>query len=104
MKNRPLDRFIAAFGFSLIATSLLSALLTVVKEVYAPLKVWMQDLTVTGQDWTTHALWLVAVFAALGYVLANAHTWKLDGWVMSTAVIAATVASGLIVTGFFLFV
>ncbi len=101
MKNRPLNRFIAAFGLSFIVVSLLSALLTVVKEAYAPLKEWMQELT--GDPWTAHALLAVALFAALGYVLANAHAWKLDGWVMSTAVIAATVASSLIVAGFYLF-
>lgn len=101
MKNRPLNRFIAAFGLAFVAASLLSALLTVAKEVYPPLKAWMQDLT--GHDWITHALWLVIAFVALGYVLANAHNWKLDGWVMSTAVIAATVASGLIVAGYYLF-
>jgi hypothetical protein len=102
MKNRPLNRFISAYGLAFAVASVSSALLTVIKEVYPPLKDALRDLT--GHHWSAQALWVVALFAVLGYALAQTRAWRLDGWVMSTTVIAATLASAAIVAGFYLLI
>ncbi len=98
-------RYSRAFGLSFALTSLLSALLVVVKEtnkdtVFA----WMA--AATGHHWVTHGVLVVALFVVLGLALASARGGagpRLGEGGMIGAVVGSTVASGLIVAGFFLF-
>ena len=91
------------FGFSLVATSILSALLVVWKENDAVLKAWMKSFL--GHHWTTHALLVLAIFVVLGLALAQfepAKSGRPAGDALATAIAVAVIVSGLIVAGFFL--
>lgn len=91
------------FGFSLVVTSLLSALLVVWKENDAALKTWMKGFL--GHHWTTHAVLVLALFIALGFVLARFEFTKNDrvgGNTLAAAIVIAVIVSSLIIAGFFL--
>jgi len=98
--DQSLGGYTAAFGLSFAITSVLSALLVILKEtnketVFA----WMA--AATGHHWVTHGLLDVIVFVVLGLLLA-----KVGGGVRMTAnalvatIVGATVLSGLIITSF----
>lgn len=98
--DRTLGGYTAGFSLSFAITSVLSALLVILKEtnketVFA----WMA--AATGHHWVTHGLLDLIVFVVLGMVLA-----KVGGGVRMTAnalvatIVGATILSGLIITGF----
>ena len=90
-----------AFGISFSIVSLLSAMLVLAKESYAPLLEWMKALT--GHHWLTHAVLVVVAFVALGLALPRVCACKPSGGTLAAAVLISTLVSGLIVAGFFLF-
>jgi hypothetical protein len=91
----------AAFGLSFVVVSVLSAVLVVVKESYAPLLEWMKALT--GHHWITHAVLVVVAYLALGLALSSIRKWNMTGRSLAAAVLVSTCASGLIVVGFFVY-
>ena len=100
MANKNIDSYIPAFGISLMVTSLLSALLVLVKETNKPVKAWMEALT--GHHWTTHGVLVLGLFVVLGLVLAripSAATARFGA--DARAVAAAVIVSGLIIAGFY---
>ena len=100
MNDTRLDGLTAAFGISLVVTSIASAVLVVLKESYAPLMAWMNGFT--GNHWITQGVLNVVLFIALGFVLASIRNWKLGGRVVAWLLVGATVLSGAILAGFFL--
>lgn len=100
MENTPLNKTAAGFGYSFVIVNLLSVVLVVAKERYAPIMAWMKALT--GHHWITHALFTVVGFVALGLALSYAREWKTTGRAMIAAVLVSTIAGGLILAGFFL--
>ncbi len=103
MNDKELGKYTVSFGIALAITSMLSALLVVVKELNAPLLNLMKQLT--GHHWVTHGIFDLIVFVVLGFGLAQRET--VTGLNFATknfiAVIATgVVIGGLIIAGFYL--
>lgn len=104
MENAVPGKYTASFGVSFAATSLLSALLVVLKETSKDtVLAWMK--AATGHHWITHGVIVLAVFLVLGFVLAATRGGdgvRVGANGLIAAVVGSTVLSGLIVGGFFL--
>jgi len=99
-ENQAWDKLSVGFGVSFLIASIFNALLIVAKETYAPLKDWMKSLF--GHHWTTHGIFVIALFIILGYIFSKADLdKKIDADKTSGMVIAGTVLGGLIIVGFF---
>lgn len=92
---------VSGFGLSYAITSVLSALLVVLKESN---EAFHDVLTViTGHHWVTHGLLDVVVFLMLGFVFyrkCDGSRFTMNALIM--IVVGATVISGLIITGYFI--
>ena len=95
-------RYTASFGVSFAVTSLLSALLVVVKESNEEtVLAWMK--AATGHHWVTHGLLDLALFFLLGWALAKVPAVKsLTAGTVATLVAGSLVLSGLVIAGFYL--
>jgi hypothetical protein len=89
---------VAGYGISYAITSLLSALLVVLKESNDSVRELLVALT--GHHWISHGLLDVIVFVALGAILSRRHL-NLSGNALITSVVGSTILSALIVVGFF---
>jgi len=91
---------VAGFAWSYAITSLLSALLVVVKETFK----WAHDLlvAVTGHHWTAHGVVVILLFVILGFVLTQTSMAKTAsaGQIIGL-VVGSTIVSGLIIGGYF---
>ena len=92
---------VTGFGLAYAITSVLSALLVVLKErseaVHAGL------VAITGHHWVTHGLLNLVVFLVLGLVLSRAGGgMRMTANVLITIIAGATVVSGLIIVGYFI--
>lgn len=104
MENNILGKHTTSFGLSLAVTSLLSAILVVVKElsqngVLAVMK------TLTPHHWITHTLFALIVFFVLGWALArmnNHQGLKIGPNSLVGIIVGGVVISGIIVAGFYL--
>lgn len=104
---RPTDRSesvsanTAGFGLSFAITSVLSALLVVWKE--SSQSVHDGLAAITGHHWVTHGLLDVIVFVILGFVLVRlVGGTRMTASMLITAIVGATVISGLIIAGYFI--
>lgn len=90
------------FGLSTAITSVFTALLVVAKESNEPLMTWMK--TTSGHHWITHGIVTLALFVALGLILARfgSSGRSLNPNTLTLVIGAAIVASGAITFGFFL--
>ncbi len=97
--DRTVGPTVSGYGLSYAITSLLSALLVVLKESNQA----VHDLLVaiTGHHWITHGLLVVILFVVLGAVLARRDT-GMGGTALITTVVGATIVSGLIIAGYFI--
>lgn len=106
MENNALGRYTTAFGVSLGITSLVSALLVVIKELSEDsILAFMKS--VTGHHWVTHGLFALLVFVVLGYVLAlpnKGQGIKMAENSVIAVIVAGVVVGGLIIAGFYLIV
>lgn len=95
------DNYLWSFGWSVVAVSLLSTLLVIVKQLHAPTKAWM--VGVTGHHWITHGLIVVVLFAIIGLALGQIGAAKASGRFnrIAPGILLSTIASGLILVGFF---
>ena len=99
-----LNKNTESFGASLAVTSVVSALLVVIKESSASVLNLMKNLT--GHHWATHGLFILIVFVALGFYFGKANHGqglKLPPERLTAFIIGAVVISGLIIAGFYLF-
>jgi|PlaIllAssembly_1097288.scaffolds.fasta_scaffold02819_3 uncharacterized Tic20 family protein len=100
-----INKYTASFGASLAITSILSAVLVVIKEssentVLALMK------NLTGHHWATHGLFIVLAFILIGFGLAktnNGQGLKMTPERLIAVIVGAVVLSGLIIAGFYLF-
>ncbi len=93
-----MGKFASSFGWSLVVTSLLFAVLVVVKERVLPVRQWLDQAT--GSDWITHGLLTVVVFLVLGFMLLLERNDEFDEIAPRTvarAVVGAIFAAGAIV-------
>lgn len=101
MSNSTMDKYSAGFGLSLVLTSLLNAVLLVAKETTPSLMNAMKSAL--GHHWITHGVAVIVTFVVLGFVFSGLNIGK--GWHagrLLNSIIVATVASGLVVAGFFI--
>jgi len=87
------------YGIAYAITSILSALLVVLKESNEGVHGLL--VAITGHHWVTHGLLDVIVFVALGAVLSRRDI-SLSGNTLITTVVGATILSGLIISGYFI--
>ncbi len=93
-----MGKFAASFGWSLTITSVLFALLVVVKERVLVVRQWLDQAT--GSDWITHALITVVVFVLVGFLLLMERNDEFDEEAPRTvawAVVIAITASAAII-------
>lgn len=89
-----MGKFAASFGWSLVITSVLYALVVVVKERVLSVRQWLDQAT--GSDWITHGLLTMVVFLLVGLMLLLEKNDEFDeeaprtvGWAAVVAIIAS---------------
>ncbi|MGE5258998.1 MAG: hypothetical protein ACM3KE_20170 [Hyphomicrobiales bacterium] len=99
-----ISKYTASFGVSLAITSVLSALLVVVKELNEDsVLAWMKNLT--SHHWITHGLFMLIIFFALGWGLAKTNKGqglKMTSGGLVCTIVSGVVIGGLIISGFYL--
>lgn len=99
-----IGKYTSSFGVSVVITSILSAILVVVKESSeSTVLAWMKNLT--GHHWITHGLIVVVAFLVIGWGLAKTNSGqglKITPDRLITLIVSAVVLSGLIIAGFYL--
>jgi hypothetical protein len=101
MENSPMDKYTAGFGMSLAVTSVLSAIILVVKEENDAV---MKSLKAAlGHHWTTHGVIVIVCFFVLGFIFSAMRLeTKFDSHRMLKYIIWGVIISGLITAGFFM--
>jgi len=104
MENSEIGKYTKSFGLSFAITSVVSALLVIIKEsseegVLALMK------SITGHHWVTQGLFNLILFAVLGWAFSRAN--KGEGMKMSanglvSYIVGAVVISGVLISGFYL--
>lgn len=101
MKNTPMEKYSAGFGLSLVVTSLLNAVILIIKEKNDSVMSAMK--AALGHHWTTHGAIIIIVFLVLGFIFSGMKIeTKLDSGKMLKYIIWAVIISGVVVAGFFL--
>ncbi len=103
MKETGIGKYSAAFGLALAVTSMLSALLVVLKEQNEEtVLAWMK--AATGHHWVTHGAFDLALFLLLGLIFAQAG-WgaRLSGNALAGIITLSVLLSSLIIAGYFAF-
>jgi len=106
MESRGLGRYSLSFGLSLAVTSVLNALLVVIKELNeGTVLAWMKQAT--GHHWVTHGVFNLVVFVLLGFLFAamsRGPTTKEAFGNLTGIVVGTVLASASTIAGFFLVV
>ncbi len=104
MENNGLRKYTISFGLSLAVTSLLSALLVIVKELnQTTILAWMK--MATGHHWVTHGVFDIVIFVVLGLLLTRVDSGRgaqVSAKALITVIICAVVVSGFLIAGFYL--
>jgi len=103
MENRTVSKYTTSFGLSLALTSLLNALLVVVKEKSPAVQAGMKSLT--GHHWVTHASIVLVFFVAFGFLFAwvkGGHGLSLPVNRLIKTILAGVVVAGGIIVAFYL--
>jgi hypothetical protein len=101
MTNSKTDRYTAGFGLSLAVTSLLNAVLLLVKETNEALMNAMK--AALGHHWTTHGAIVLVLFVVLGFVFSTTKLGeKWDPGKMAWLIVFAAVIGSVAIAGFFL--
>jgi hypothetical protein len=99
------SRYTISFGISLAVTSILNALLVVLKERnQATVMAWMKKAS--GHHWASHTSFSLIVFFALGLVLAqtrNGHGPKVTATGLTRLIVIGVAIGAAIIFGFYLF-
>lgn len=92
---------VTGFGVSYAITSVLSALLVVLKERSEAVH---DGLTaITGHHWVTHGLLNIIVFLVLGLALNRiGGGMRMTASALIATIVGATVLSGLMIVGYFI--
>jgi hypothetical protein len=105
MQDNGLGKYTLSYGLSLAITSVLSALLVVLKELNEPLLNLMKHITI--HHWVTHGAFDLIVFAMLGWLLVQFNGGagpKMSTRTFIIVLVGGVVMSGLIIAGFYLIV
>ena len=104
MENSEIGKYTKSFGLSFAITSVVSALLVIIKEsseegVLAVMK------SITGHHWVTHGLFNLILFVVLGWALGRVNKGQgvnLSANGLVSCIIGAVVISGALISGFYL--
>jgi len=104
MENSEIGKYVRSFGLSFAITSVVSALLVILKESSEEgvLK-WMT--AVTGHHWVTHGLINLIIFVVLGWALSRADKGqgvKISANGLVSCIAGAVIISGVLIAGFYL--
>ena len=104
MENNGLGKYTRSFGLSFAITSVLSALLVILKESNEESVLeWMK--AATSHHWVTHGLINLIVFVILGWILSRSQGgqgMKLSVNSLIGCIVGAVLISGLLIAGFYL--
>lgn len=101
MSAEKITRYLSGFGLSFLITSFANALLVIAKENYLPLKDGMKALS--GHHWTTHGIFVLALFVILGLVFSQTVSEKNWGEEkLVPMILTGTIVGSLLIMGFFL--
>jgi hypothetical protein len=92
-----LGKYTKSFGLSFAITSILSALLVIIKESNEGLLNVMKAMT--GHHWVTHGLINLIIFVAFGFFLKNV---KMETNKIIICIVASVVISWLLIAGFYI--
>lgn len=96
------DAYATGFGLSFAITSVLSALLVVLKEMNED-SVLAAMKAITGHHWVTHGILDVVLFVVIGMALAKGgHGMTMQADTLVKSIVGSIILSGLIVVGFYL--
>jgi hypothetical protein len=101
MEEKSMGKYAVGFGLSAAIMSVVSSLLVVAKEEYAPLLNWMK--AALGHHWTTQGAIVMGSFLLLGIILSNTaigKKWNAER--LGNVILVSVVLGGLILMGFFL--
>jgi ribose/xylose/arabinose/galactoside ABC-type transport system permease subunit len=104
METNGIGKYTTSFGMSLAITSVVSALLVVVKEMSENTVLALMK-GITFHHWFTHSLFILILFVVIGWLLARSNGGQ--GVRMGvnrfiSTLVGAVVVSGLIIAGFYL--
>jgi ribose/xylose/arabinose/galactoside ABC-type transport system permease subunit len=104
METNGIGKYTTSFGMSLAITSVVSALLVVVKEMSENTVLALMK-GITFHHWFTHSLFILILFVVIGWRLARSNGGQ--GVRMGvnrfiSTLVGAVVVSGLIIAGFYL--
>lgn len=102
MENASVSKYTVSFGLSLALTSVINALLVVAKERIPAVMTGLQKLT--GHHWVSHSAIIVVLFAAFGWIFAQANGGRgiqITGNSLIRALVSGVVIGGLIIVGFY---
>ncbi|GAB6263925.1 hypothetical protein [Photobacterium sp. R1] len=92
---------VSAFGISYGITSILSALLVILKESSEAIHNVL--VVITGHHWVTHGLLDIIIFLVLGFVFyRTCGNTRFSVNTLIMIIVGSTVISGLIIGGYFM--
>lgn len=103
METFEIGKYTKSFGLSFAITSIISALLVIVKETNED-TVLKAMAAITGHHWVTHGLFDIVLFVALGWALSklnNSQGLKITANALVTSIAIAIIVSGLLIVGFY---
>jgi len=104
MENYEIGKYSRSFGLSFAITSVLSALLVIIKESSEEgVLAWMKAMT--GHHWVTHGLINLIIFVVLGWALSRAGKGqgvKISANGLVSCIVGAVIVGGVLITGFYL--
>ncbi|MFO7665774.1 MAG: hypothetical protein R6V76_04080 [Desulfobacterales bacterium] len=103
METIEIGKYTKSFGLSFAITSLISALLVILKETNEEtVLAWMK--TVTPHHWITHGIINIILFIVLGWALSMPNSGqglKISANALIGNIVAATLISSLLIAGYF---
>jgi hypothetical protein len=103
MENTSVSKYTVSFGLSLALASVMNALLVVAKEKIPTVMARLQSLT--GHHWVSHGVVILGLFAAFGWMFAQANGGRGIGIAVNRLIsllVSGVVIGGLIILGFYL--
>ncbi|MCF8052889.1 MAG: hypothetical protein K9L59_16755 [Desulfobacterales bacterium] len=105
MQNSEVGKYTRSFGVSFAITSVVSALLVIVKETNEEtVLAWMK--AASGHHWVTHGIFNLILFVVLGWALSRLDKGRgipVSARGLISLIVGSIVASGILIVGFYLF-